>query len=388
MVWLWHDSQEMKPRLFVCIPFLTPSIGGGAFVFFNILKLLTQKFDIHVVYFQKRAKEFIPSDLPSYLLEKQTGKIKYYLQYPKIILQASKLIKTIKPDIIITNSYQPYWIFLVARFITRFNPKLITGEQNNLTEAIKGVKFGKLRHYLIKRLDPLADFIVVPSKGIYQHLICDFKMPAENITIINNPVITEDIKKLSQELVDHIWLSKKDAFVILTAGVIDKQKDPVSLLHAFALVRKRLKAKCIFLGEGPMLPELKQITKDLEIDDSVAFLGFEKNPFRFMANADVFVLSSIYEGFGNVIVEAMACGCPVVATKCPYGPEEIITDGIDGLLSPIGDIHRLANNILHILNNKKLKSSLIQNGYKRAMDFTAIKIAHEYSEVINKCLQN
>lgn len=378
----------MKPRLLVCIPFLTPSIGGGAFVFFNILKHLIKQFDVYVVYFQEKAEEFIPPEIPSYLIEKQTGKARYYFQYPKVILQASRLIKEIKPDVIIGNLYQTHWIFLIARFLARSNAKLITGEHNNLSSAFKGAKWGRLRHFLVKKLDPLADLIIVPSKGISRHLIDEFNMPANKIAVINNPVVTDNLKELSKERVIHTWLTKKDVPVILSIGVIDIQKDPITLLRAFSLLQKQIKTRCIFLGDGPMLEELKKLAKDLRINEDVAFLGFEKNPFKFMANADVLVLSSIYEGFGNVIVEAMACGCPVVSTRCPHGPEEIITDGINGLLSHVGNVEALANNMLRILKDDKLKKSLIENGYRRAMDFTAAEIADNYIRIINKCLQN
>lgn len=378
----------MKPRLLVCIPFLTPSIGGGAFVFFNILKHLIKQFDVYVVYFQEKAEEFIPPEIPSYLIEKQTGKARYYFQYPKVILQASRLIKEIKPDVIIGNLYQTHWIFLIARFLARSNAKLITGEHNNLSSAFKGARWGRLRHFLVKKLDPLADLIIVPSKGISRHLIDEFNMPANKIAVINNPVVTDNLKELSKERVIHTWLTKKDVPVILSVGVIDIQKDPITLLRAFSLLQKQIKTRCIFLGDGPMLEELKKLAKDLRINEDVAFLGFEKNPFKFMANADVLVLSSIYEGFGNVIVEAMACGCPVVSTRCPHGPEEIITDGINGLLSHVGNVEALANNMLRILKDDTLKKSLIENGYRRAMDFTAAEIADNYIRIINKCLQN
>jgi len=264
--------------------------------------------------------------------------------------------------------------------------KLITGEHNNLTKLFDNVKYGGLRRFLVSKLDHLADLIVVPSNGLYRQLINDFNMPAEKTTVIHNPVITKAIQKLSKVPVNHPWLADKEVPLILNVGALELQKDQATLLKAFALLRKQIRVRCIIIGDGPLLDKLKRMAGNLQIIEDVAFTGFVKNPFRFMANADVFALSSVYEGFGNVIVEAMACGCPVVSINCPYGPEEIITDGLDGILSPLGDEQSLANNMLGVLNNPELKESLINNGYRRAMDFTDAQSARDYTEVIHKCL--
>jgi len=378
----------MKPKLLVCMPYLTPSIGGGAFVFVNLLPLLKDKFEVHVVYFQKEAQRLIPPELPSYLLEKQVGKAEYYFQYPRILFQAIKILKKFSPEVILCNLYQPFWIFLLARKLAGSRAKLITGEHNNLKALFDNVRYGGLRRFLVSKLDHLADLIIVPSNGLRQQLINDFKIPAERITVVHNPVITKAIQELSKVPVSHPWLTNKDVPVILNVGALELQKDQATLLKAFAVLRKQTRAKCIVIGDGPLLAELRRLASNLKIIEDVAFTGFVKNPFMFMAQADVFALSSVYEGLPTVIIEAMACGCPVVSIDCPYGPEEIITDGLDGILSPLADEQSLANNMLRVLNNPELKESLISNGYRRAMDYTDAQSSRRYTEVIGKCLHS
>ena len=114
---------------------------------------------------------------------------------------------------------------------------------------------------------------------------------------------------------------------------------------------------------------LENYTKELDISHNVVFLGFQSNPFKYLSRATVFVLSSLWEGFGNVIIEAMACGIPVISTRCPSGPDEIITNEVNGLLVPVGDMNALAKAILRLLEDESLRKRIAEAGRKRAEDF-------------------
>jgi glycosyltransferase involved in cell wall biosynthesis len=377
----------MKPKLLVCLPFLTPSIGGGAMVFINLLEpLVAEGFDITVVYFQERAKNFIPEGFKSYALIKHVGAAKYYLEYLRIILSMAKILREEKPDVVLCNSYQPFWICLAARRIAGHKIPIITGEHNNLAIMFRGAKMGHLRLYLNCKLDSFAATIIAPSKGIARHLIDDLGLPAGNIQAIYNPVPIEPIQKSAKSSPEHSWFKNKEKPVLVNVGVLDDQKDQKTLLHAFAIARKIVPCHLVFVGGGPLLAELQEETKTLGITEDVAFLGFQDNPFQFMAHADAFVLSSRYEGLPLVLIEAMACGCPVVSTDCDYGPREIIEDGISGLLSPVGNVDLLAANIIRVLSDDSLRKSLIENGVKRAQDFSAKVAAKQYAEVILACI--
>ena len=119
----------------------------------------------------------------------------------------------------------------------------------------------------------------------------------------------------------------------------------------------------------------------MSLNEDVLLLGFQNNPFQYISKSEVFVLSSFFEGFGNVIVEAMALGVPVISTDCPSGPEEIIEHGINGFLVPVGDYNRMAEYILNILNDNELWNKISLAGLKRAEDFSALKMAKNYEKL-------
>jgi glycosyltransferase involved in cell wall biosynthesis len=127
----------------------------------------------------------------------------------------------------------------------------------------------------------------------------------------------------------------------------------------------------VLIGEGEEAESLTSLARELGVHTDVEFLGFQHNPYKYMARADVFALPSLWEGFGRVLVEAMACGVPVIATRCPSGPEEIVCDGASGLLVPPGDADALADAVLRVLTRPDLAHRLAQAGRRRAEDFRA-----------------
>ena len=155
------------------------------------------------------------------------------------------------------------------------------------------------------------------------------------------------------------------------------------LIRAFSEVRKKHVAKLVFLGEGPLKEELEDLAKTLGVGDSLSFPGFVSNPWSYMSRSHAFVLSSRWEGFGRVIVEAMASGTPVISTDCDYWPGEINTSGRSGLLVPVDDVERLAEAIEKVLDDEELASSLKSEGLRRASDFDARKICTEYEDLMS-----
>jgi len=132
---------------------------------------------------------------------------------------------------------------------------------------------------------------------------------------------------------------------------LTKAKDFSTLIRSFALMRKERPARLMILGDGEERHELEELSRKLGIASDVDMPGFVDNPYKYMAHAAVFVLSSAWEGFGNVLVEAMACGCPVISTDCPSGPAEILENGKYGILTPVGDAAALAEAMVAILND-------------------------------------
>jgi glycosyltransferase involved in cell wall biosynthesis len=204
-------------------------------------------------------------------------------------------------------------------------------------------------------------------------------MPLERITVIYNPVFTPDLLHKAQEPVDHPWFAPAGLPVILGVGRLAEQKDFFTLIRAFALVRQHRPARLIIVGEGPDRPGLEALARELGVADDVSLPGFSTNPYAYMRQADVFVLSSLFEGLPAVLVEALAVGVPIVSTRCPHGPEEILQDGICGPLVPVGDAAAMADAICATLD-APLPAHVLQ---ERARAFALDTIVEQYKKVLD-----
>jgi glycosyltransferase involved in cell wall biosynthesis len=166
----------------------------------------------------------------------------------------------------------------------------------------------------------------------------------------------------------------------VSAGRLAEAKNYPLLIDALARLRARVPARLFILGAGELESELRALVRSRHLDDAVVFGGFQRNPWKYMARADVFVLTSHYEGFGNVLVEAMACGTPVIATSSP-GTREIITDGVDGLLVDRHDAGEVAAAIERVLSDSPLRARLAAAGQERAKQFALPAIVATYNQL-------
>lgn len=224
-----------------------------------------------------------------------------------------------------------------------------------------------------------ADAIIAASKGIWQDLIATAPGLKHKSSVVYNPVVDESLRQLSREYVEHPWFSEgEDIPVILGIGRMDPPKNFELLLRAVARVAKTREVRLCLIGDGIDRKRLESITRDLEIEDRVLFAGFERNPYKYMANASLLVMPSRFEGFGLVLVEAMACGCPVVSTDCPSGPREILEDGRWGRLVPLDDVDALAQAIEESLDSEEDPQVL----RRRAEDFSVDRAVDGYLEIL------
>ena len=227
---------------------------------------------------------------------------------------------------------------------------------------------------------PKADSIVCVSQGIADDLaktVGNFR----TIKVIHNPVIGDNFYQLAGEPVNQAAFLHPDIPVVVAAGRLVKCKDYPTLLKAFGLVSKSCSAHLVILGRGPEKETLEQMADRMGLAGRVAFLGFQENPYKYISKASVFALSSLQEGFGNVIIEAMACGIPVVSTNCPTGPGEIIEHMKNGILVPVADEQKLAQAILEVLNNPALANKFSKEGRITAERFSVQKSVAEYEKV-------
>ena len=222
---------------------------------------------------------------------------------------------------------------------------------------------GWLAERPVLRALPRADGIVAVSRGVADRWSRAARIPRVRFTTIYNPVVGPDLPRLAEAVPDHPFFgSDAGPPVILGVGRLAKQKDFVTLLRAFESVRERQPARLLILGEGPERARLERRAADLGLAGEVSFPGHVENPYAFMARAGVVASSSRWEGLGIALIEALACGCPVVSTDCPAGPAEILEAGRYGVLTPVGDPAALAEAILETLREPPARERLRTRG--------------------------
>ena len=197
--------------------------------------------------------------------------------------------------------------------------------------------------FFMSKLYSWADAVIAVSGGVADDLAKITGLSRALIQVIYNPIVSADLLRKAQEPVSHPWFAPGEQPVVLSAGRLNPQKHFATLLRAFAQVRAKRAVRLMILGEGKERGSLETLALELGIADNVSLEGFASNPFAFMSHSALFVMSSQFEGFGNVLVEALACGCPVVSTDCPSGPSEILAGGRWGRLAPVGDVGALAS---------------------------------------------
>ena len=296
-----------------------------------------------------------------------------------------------KPDIFVSAFARINVICVLAKIWSRVGTKVVITEHSvfSFLPVIAKTPLRRLfaRFFMpniARFVYPKADAIICVSQGIAD----DLKkiITSRDMRVIYNPIISDDIFRLAEEVVGHPWFTNKNVPVIVAAGRLVPCKDYPTLLKAFSLVLAKQPVRLVILGRGTEEHRLKKMADELGIVKNTDFLGFQENPFKYMAGASLFVLSSLQEGFGNVIIEAMACGAPVVSTDCPAGPGEIITQRVSGLLVPVGNPSALAESMLKVLHDSALAHMLSFAGKKRAQDFLVEKSVAEYQKVFAELL--
>ena len=372
-------AQKGSLKIFFII--ISLSGGGAERILIQILNNLNrQRFKPYLVLFEKKGVYLsqLHQDIKLYDLKKRRR-----LDFFKLVVKLAHIIHREKPDVVVSFLSYTNIVSILAKKLSFRNPRVIIVKQNFTSESLKNSRFRRTKKWLIKKLYPLAERIIAVSTGVKSDLVKSFHIQEKLIDVIYNSVDLEKVKKLSLEAVNHSWFNSEVACII-AVGRLTKQKGFPILLQAFRLVRKKLPCNLIILGDGEERSSLENISRQLSIENDVAFLGFQNNPYKYLARSDIFVLSSRWEGFGIVIIEAMASRVPVISTRCPSGPEEIITDGLNGLLVPVGDAEAVAQAILRLLANEPFRKQLAEEGRKRAEDFKVERMVSQYEKLFEQ----
>jgi glycosyltransferase involved in cell wall biosynthesis len=292
----------------------------------------------------------------------------------------ARYLRRERPDVILSATTPLNVAAVSAKCLSRAPVRLVISQHNPVSETIafRQYRSAPVMAHLVRKFYPAADAVVAVSTGIADDLKNAIGLNGATVSIIHNPVITDGIAPLREARVEHPWFADGGPPVVIGVGRLTPQKGFDDLIRAFALVRARRDARLVILGSGRDHPQLIELVHGLGLDGVVDLPGWVPNPHAYMARADLFVLSSRYEGFGNVLVEALACGCPIVATNCVGGPADILEGGRFGRLVPVGALEAMAEAILEALDAPADVDAL----RRRAMDFHVDRIVERYCEVL------
>lgn len=380
--------------------FLSSLAGGGAERnTLNLLKVLNRsKYDGHLGLIRAEGPllEEVPGDIEIVELQSRAGQPLNWVPIPagkgflKTAVLLRRIVDCLEPDVLLSNMPETSLpTSLVRHSHHKRSFRWIVTEHNDTNTRLEQVIANRTKRLILRRWIQVsysvADHVIAVSEGVKRGLAEHFGISPTNMTVIHNPMDISRIQKEAKEPISFPWPEEQ---VILGVGKLKKQKGFDILIRAFAEVRRKVFARLIVLGSGELKGELEALAHRLGVEDYVTLVGFVSNPWAYMARSDAFVLSSRWEGFGNVIVEAMACGTPVIAADCDYGPGEIITHGKNGLLVPVEDVESLAETTCRLLEDREMAKSLKQEGYRRALDFDSKKICSQYEDVFKKVVEH
>ena len=335
------------------ILFLLPSMRGGGSerVISIILNHLDRtQFEPTLVLLQKEG--IYLEDLPKELNIIDLKVVKARYGFVKIV----KVINKIKPDIVMSTLGH---INILVSFLKPLLPKAtkyIARESSIVTMNNKNSKYPKILDYLYKKVFNNFDTIIAQSQFMKNDLVNNYLVEETKIKVIYNPLDIQKIENLSLEKSSFFDSSLCN---ILIVGRLSTEKNHKEILHILKMLNEKF--HLTILGDGALKKELFELVKKLEIEDKVSFLDFERNPYKYMKQADVVVSTSLYEGFPNVLIEAIACSTPVIAYNSPGGTGEIIEKGLNGYLIPFGDHLKFCQTLEQLyaspLNKKEIQTS-------------------------------
>lgn len=363
------------------IIFVIPSFAGGGAerILVNILKYLNrQKFLPKVITFEPKNDYVIPKDIEIICLNKK-NKIDFF----KLLFLISKYIKLENPNLVVSFLDYANYLVLLSKKIFNLKPPVIISERNAPDENLSNQRYKEIKKFLIKMSYKLASGIICVSNGVKNSLRERYNLAEDKCFVVYNGIDLEEVKLKSLENVDEPFFSwiKEKIPIITACGRLSIQKNYPLLMRCFKKILNYIDARLVIIGKGELEMFLKNYVRELGIENKVLFLGFQHNPFKYIAKSTVFVLSSLWEGFPNVLLEAMACGVSVVSTDCPFGPNEIIVNGKNGILVPNNDESALSTALISVLKDESLRKKLVNKALESVEKFKIENMVSNYEKI-------
>lgn len=373
------------------ILFFIGTVGGGGAerVLIDLLKYLNKdKYNISLVINRPggELQNEVPDDIN---LIDRSGLSRSYFRLKDKVLGLSGIIRQQKADIVVSFLTGANRSLMRSRFFVDKRVKFVLREGNHpdyIGKMMDSFFWKQVAKTEVKWLYPRADKIIAISHGVKHEFVKNWKMNEHQFSVVHNPLDINRIKKMASEPVNSPWVSDKTSSRLIAVGRLVEQKGYMQLLDSFIKIRKKVNAKLMILGEGPLRKKVEARIRDAGLSGDIFLPGFVKNPWAYMHHADLYLSASLWEGFHLTIAEAMACGIPPVATDCDYGPSEIIADGENGRLVPVEDTEAFSKAVVELLKNEQLRKKMAGNAVLRAEDFEARKKIREYQDVFDGVL--
>lgn len=364
--------------------------GGAEKVFLNIINNIDRgKFNPILLLFNTGE-----STKESYPFPENTEVIILKKNKKKALFLLINVIKKENPDVVFSNLAPINILCGMAKIIIR-KPKIkfifreTTIRSTSINMAQRGFIEKIIYTKLVKRFYKKAEKIISLSLGAKLDLVENFHIPASNIKVIYNPLDIKKVINLSDEKIDDNKLNENKKNIIIV-GTLTKSKGHKYLIEAIRIltIEKALDIHLYIVGTGELEKSLKELVIKKNIESRVSFVGFKSNPYKYIKKCDIFILPALWEGFGNVIVEAMASSTPVISTNCESGPKEIIESEKNGLIVEMKNSVSIVDAVERLLNDNDLYSEIQKNAFERAFDFDIRTIISEYEDEIIKTMKN
>ena len=384
-----------KKKLAILINAL--EVAGAEKVIAQIIISFYNKFDIHLVLLNNTIEFELPvNDITIKTIDNTNLEIrkraKDILKIPVLAWRLKKYLQKNDIQICFSALNRSNYINCFLR-VLKWKGVILISERSHTSSAYPiDTIAGKTGRFLVKNLYSFANVIVPNSLGIKEDLIKNFHLTNEFV-VIHNPV---NIALQQKDMCDAVQDFTFDNFTFSHVARIERGKNHALVLAAIAKIKHR-KFKVLVIGQGPQEEYIKAMAKKLDIADKIIFLGYRQNVVKYVARSQCHLLTSDAEGFPNALLEALACGTPVISTDCPTGPRELLsgtflqnnqTNGVEksdyGLLVPVNDAEALANAMLLMMDDEALRIQYTAAGIARAKDFDLPIIIKQYQDLLSK----
>ena len=375
--------MSTSPRRKIC--FVLPSLAGGGAerAAVQILNALDDRAWDRSMYLFRKEGPYLTDLSPSIQLRAGTDDSRVGRWRA-----LRRFVKDTEPDVVV--SFLSYFTVLTAVRAAGVGARVVFNQQTPMSAFLADGDYSWRSRWqrpaftvMTRAGYAAADLIVTTSQGVADDLISAFGVTPASLRVVHNPVDLDAVAMHANEPLDHVHAAEWRSPVIVAAGRLAEAKNYPLLIEALALLRARIPARLYILGQGEDEAAIRGLVAARGLDAAVVLCGFQKNPWKYIARADVFALTSHYEGFGNVLVEAMACGVPVVATRSA-GTSDIVRNGVDGLLVDVHEPAAVATALERVLVDEPLRAQLSAGARAGAGRFALPVIARQYEDVFKE----